>query len=120
LGEEQLLKQLRHVPSPDFAHDRLLKHYHQYAVIGGMPEIIMQYVRHRDLKVLRPVYDSLLTSYINDVEKYAYGEAQVQHIRHAIWAALRAAGQRITFAGFGQSVYGSREMGEALRRLAKD
>jgi len=119
LGEDQVLEQLRNVPCPDFAHDRLLQHYHHYAVIGGMPEIIKQYVRHRDLKALRPVYDSLLTSYINDVEKYATGEAQVQHIRHAIRAALRAAGQRITFAGFGQSVYGSREMGEALRTLEK-
>jgi hypothetical protein len=36
-----------------------------------MPEIVAEYARDRDLTALKPVYDSLLTSYLDDVPKYA-------------------------------------------------
>ncbi len=38
-GETAALKQLQHIPLNDFAHDKLLNLYHQYAIIGGMPEV---------------------------------------------------------------------------------
>jgi hypothetical protein len=119
LGEEQALEQLENMPCPNFAHERLLQLYREYAITGGMPEVVNKYARNRDLKTLRPVYDSLIASYLEDVEKYAPNDVRVLHLRHAIRASLQLAGQRIQFAGFGQSAYRSREMGEALRALEK-
>ena len=119
LGEEQALEQLENMPCPTFAHERLLQLYREYAITGGMPEVVNKYARNRDLKTLRPVYDSLIASYLEDVEKYAPNDVRVLHLRHAIRASLQLAGQRIQFAGFGQSAYRSREMGEALRALEK-
>lgn len=119
LGEEQALEQLENMPCPNFAHERLLQLYREYAITGGMPEVVNKYARNRDLKTLRPVYDSLIASYLEDVEKYAQNDVRVLHLRHAIRASLQLAGQRIQFAGFGQSAYRSREMGEALRALEK-
>jgi hypothetical protein len=43
----------------------------------------------------------------------------MQLIRHAIRSSFAQAGKRIKFQGFGNSSYGSREMGEALRALQK-
>jgi predicted AAA+ superfamily ATPase len=93
--------------------------FHTYALIGGMPEAVQHYSANRDLVSLSPIYDSLLTSYMDDAEKYARNEKQMQWIRHAIQASFAQAGKRIKFQGFGNSNYGSREMGEALRTLQK-
>lgn len=119
LGETAALQQLTHIPLAPFAHSKLLDLFHIYALIGGMPEIVNHYARHRDLTALGPLYDSLITSYLDDVEKYASGSSQVQIIRHTIRSAFAEAGKRITFHGFGNSAYGSREIGEALRTLEK-
>lgn len=119
LSEIEALNQLVRIPVRDFAHEKLLKLFHTYSLIGGMPEVVAQYVAHRDLTLLRPIYESLLSSFIEDAEKYTRNKAQVQLIRHAITSAFPEAGRRIKFEGFGHSNYRSREMGETLRKLEK-
>ena len=119
MNEKSALEQLENVPIQGFAHAKMMRLFHQYALIGGMPEVVQHYSQHRDLTALAPIYDALLASYSDDVEKYAHSDTQTQHIRHAMNAAFRQAGKRIKFEGFGNSPYKSREMGEALRTLEK-
>jgi predicted AAA+ superfamily ATPase len=117
IGENEAFNQLIHVPVNEFAHDKLLKLFNTYALIGGMPEVVEQYALRRDLTVLNSVYESLLTSFMDDSERFARNKAQVHLIRHAVRAVFSEAGKRIKFDGFGQSNYRSREMGETLRKL---
>ena len=56
---------------------------------------------------------------MNDVEKYARNSTMVQVIRHVIRSMSVEAGNRIKFQNFGQSNYGSREVGEAIRTTEK-
>jgi predicted AAA+ superfamily ATPase len=119
MGETAALQQLQQVPVASFAHNKLLQLFHTYALIGGMPEVVNHYIQHKDLTALSPIYDSLITSYLDDVEKYASNTTQVLHIRHVIRTSFLQAGKRIKFEGFGNSGYRSREMGEALRTLEK-
>ena len=119
LGETAALEQLCKIPFQPFAHDKLLKLYHQYAIIGGMPEVVNNYVKHKDFTALNSIFDSLITSYLDDVEKYAKNDTQILHLRHVIRSSFSEAGKRIKFAGFGNSSYRSREMGECLRTLEK-
>lgn len=119
MGETSALEQLKHIPINDFAHDKLLKLYHTYALIGGMPEIVSHYSQHKDFAALSPLYDSLIASYLDDVEKYAVSNSQMQHIRHAIRASFLQAGRRIKFKNFGNTAYRSRDISEALRSLEK-
>ncbi len=119
MGETAALEQLMRVPIAGFAHSRLLQLFHTYALIGGMPEIVKTYSEKKDLLALSPIYDSLIASYMDDVEKYATSDSQIQHIRHAIRASFQEAGTRIKYEGFGNSPYRSRDMGEALRTLEK-
>ena len=119
MGEDASLQQLKQVPLADFAHEKLLRLFHTYALLGGMPEVVQHYAGSRDLATLAPVYESLIAAYLDDVEKYATHPSQIQYIRHAIRSVFTEAGHRIKFQGFGQSNYGSREMGEALRTLEK-
>ena len=119
IDETTALEQLTQVPVAEFAQTKLLSLFHTYALIGGMPEIVQQYATHKDLVTLGPIYDSLISGYMDDVEKYAKSNAQILHVRHCIKNSFAQAGKRIKFEGFGNSAYKSREMGESLRTLEK-
>jgi uncharacterized protein len=119
MNEKEALKYLTQIPAPSFTHPKLLQLFHTYALIGGMPEIVATYSQNKDLTELASIYDSLITAYIDDVEKYASTSSQTQHIRHAIRASFAQAGTRIKFEKFGNSAYKSKDMSEALRTLEK-
>lgn len=113
------LEVLSQIPCPDFAHEELLKQFYQYTLIGGMPEVVRVYIETKDIHKLKPVYESLLRSYLDDVEKYARNKTITNVIRHAIESSFYSAGSRVHFEGFGNSHYKSREMSEALKTLEK-
>ena len=117
IGEDRLHKAYSQHPFNALAHQELLEWFHIYATIGGMPEIVDRYRKTKDLAVLRPVYESLITSYIEDADKFASTNNQSNYIRHAIRGSLFEAGKRIKFEGFWSSNYGSREMKESLTLL---
>ncbi len=116
---EQALKFYNTVPLPSFALSKMLRYFHKYCMIGGMPEVIKKYIEKEDMVSLTPVYQGLLTSYLDDVSKYARNATMIEVIRHSIESAAFEAGKRIKFQGFGHSNYRSREMGEALRTLER-
>lgn len=117
--EEEAVKVYHQVPLPEYAFSKLLKLFHTYTLVGGMPEVVGRFIKNEDLVELKPIYQGLLTSYLDDASKYARTPAMEEVIRHAIESAPFEAGKRIKFHGFGQSNYKSREMGEALRTLER-
>lgn len=119
VGDKAVLEQFRKVPMNEYAHEKISNLFHTYALIGGMPEVVNHYVTHKNLTALIDIYESLIVSYINDVEKYGRTNNLVQIIRHVINASYYEAGTRIKFAHFGNSNYGSKEVGEAFRTLEK-
>lgn len=118
-GEDQLLSVYDSVPCKDFAFAKLLKIFHEYALIGGMPEVVSQYIKNQDVVSLKITFESLMKSYIEDSEKYARNNSMRNIIRHCLETVSSEAGRRIKFHGFGKSNYGSREAGEALRIIEK-
>ncbi|MCF6306645.1 MAG: AAA family ATPase [Flavobacteriaceae bacterium] len=119
LNENQVLNTLNTVPVPYFAHQILLKLFNTYTLIGGMPEIVQKYTETKDISSLSKTFESILVPYIEDVSKYAKNTTQANVLRHIIKTAMNKAGQRITFEGFGNSNYKSREVVEAFRTLEK-
>ncbi len=117
--QELLANELEKPEVPLFLHSRLTALFKKYASIGGMPEVLKHYASGVDISSLDSVYDSLIQSFSDDVEKYATSSAQVQYIRHIISNAFAEGGARITFEKFGNSEYRSREMKEAFRALEK-
>jgi uncharacterized protein len=118
-GEEQLLEEFHKTPIEKYAEPALLDAFHTYALLGGMPEVIQHYVAHHDVTALGPIYDSLISSYLEDAEKYAKSDQQLHIIRFAIHQAIKKAGHRTTFQRFGNSNYPSKAIGEVLRALEK-
>lgn len=118
-NHQLLAEELEKIPLPPQSASLLYDQFHTYALVGGMPEIVQQYAEHRDIVALSPVYDSLLTSYMNDVEKYAQTETSRRVIRHVIETAPFHSGKKIKFEQFGNSAYSGREVSEAMRILEK-
>ncbi len=119
MDETESISVLTKIPFPEYAHDKLLELFRLYTLIGGMPDIVKHYKQHRDLIALNNIYDGLITSYSDDVEKYARSTTHKQTIRHIINHSFKEAGSRIKFQGFGNSNYKSREMKEAFLTLEK-
>lgn len=119
MGHEQAFEEFNLVPLNDYAHQTLLKLFHTYALIGGMPEVVQHYVKNKDVTALGEIYNSLIDSYLGDAEKYAVSKVELQLIRFTIKQSLHHAGKRFTFEGFGNGNYKSREIGETLRTLEK-
>ncbi|MBP6977355.1 MAG: ATP-binding protein [Lentimicrobiaceae bacterium] len=118
-GEDRALALLDQLPVPEYAQPRLDELFRQYAAVGGMPEVVASYIENRDLVKLGSIYDSLITAYLDDVEKYGRNTTLSHVIRHIIRSSFRFAGQRIKFEGFGNSNYRSREIGDSFRTLEK-
>jgi len=118
-NEKQALELYNQIPLPAFAHTKLIQLFHTYTLIGGMPEIVKKYAENKNITSLSSTYESLIATYLDDVEKYAKNANQVQIVRHAIRSSFYEAGTRIKYQGFGASAYNSREMSEILRMLEK-
>jgi predicted AAA+ superfamily ATPase len=104
---------------PGYAHAVLLELFKEYTIIGGMPEVVSQYINNSNLSAINSVYDSLIITYLEDVEKYAAAENQKNIIRHIIENAFVYAGERIKFEGFANSNYKSKDVSECFRILEK-
>ncbi len=113
------LEQFGIMPINGFAHHTLLRLFHTYALIGGMPEIVNKYAATKDLTALSSIYEELINAYLDDVEKYGRNDTLIRVIRQCIRVSFTEAGKRIKFQHFGQSDYKSREVAEALRVLEK-
>lgn len=116
IGQSNLLEELVNVPVNNYAHSTLLAYFHDYAVIGGMPEIVQQYVMEDSMINLPTTYTNLWQSYRDDVEKYAKDSRERNLIRFIMQAAPNEK-DRISFSSFTQSQYGSRQVREAFHAL---
>lgn len=93
--------------------------FHEYSLIGGMPEIVMNYIQYKNINNLQYLYSSLWESYIDDLEKYSKNQSQRAILRHVINSIPYELENRIKFDSFGNSSYKSREIKEALLSLEK-
>ena len=116
-NQQGAVEQLLQLPLQDFAHTHLLRLFHEYTIIGGMPEVVKTYLNSKSIADLAEIYEGIWATYKEDVEKYASSSSSVRVIKHLFQTAHLFVDQRIKFQNFGQSNYKSREVGEALRNL---
>lgn len=103
----------------DLVHERIIKHFNTFTLIGGMPAIVANYGANQDIIGLYEIYESLLESYKDDIEKYANSDTLSKVIRHIIDTAWGYAGEQISFENFGASRFKSREMSIAFKTIEK-
>lgn len=117
IGKEKLLEALQKVPASPLAHQLLMKEFHTYCIIGGMPEVVAHYTKNQELALLPAVYESIWETYKDDIVKYAASKSEENIIKHVVRSAAAFIDQRVKFQNFGNSNYKSREVSEAFRSL---
>ena len=105
------------LPIENISEPTLKDLFHEFAIIGGMPEVVKTYLATQSIADLPPIYESIWATYKEDVEKYAHNATDTRVIRHIMQTAHLYVDQRIKFQNFGNSNYRSREVGEAMRNL---
>jgi hypothetical protein len=103
----------------DAVHERIINLFYVFCIVGGMPAAVVKYSQNRDILAIDSTYESLLASYIDDVQKYARNDSMATIISYIISNGLSHVASRITFERFNNSNYKSREVGEAFRTLEK-
>lgn len=105
------------IPFDNIAYSKLLEYYHRYLIIGGMPEVVSQYLANgKSMLKLGPLYESIWQGYVEDVEKYAKNSNESKVLKHIMNTAPYQR-DRVTLSKFGESNYRSREVGEAFQSL---
>lgn len=87
------------VPVNDFLHDRLLKMFKQYLVIGGMPSAVEKFVETSSLDEVMIEHDSIISSYKLDFTKYEEEnrKLEITKVYELIPAELNSKNKRFNF-----------------------
>ena len=117
MGKVELQKALQAGEIPESIHTMVINLFNQYTLIGGMPEVVADYAGNRDIHALSRIFNTLLSGYQDDTEKYASTGSMRLILRHILKTGWKYAAQRIKFERFGESDYRSREVGEAFLLL---
>jgi predicted AAA+ superfamily ATPase len=113
--DTQLVKNLE----AHYVHERIKKLFNDYVLIGGMPAAVAKYAENRDILALKTIYNSLLHSYQDDVEKYTSHNSMVKTIRTILNVGWQSAGETITFERFGGTRLSSKEISLAFQTIQK-
>lgn len=120
--ENELLNYLKSVTFEEIIseaiHKEALRHFYEYTMIGGMPEVVKLYIEERNTDKLNSIYSSLFTSYSEDVYKYS-SLANAKYLSYVVEQAPLFAGTTFTYEKFGGSNFRSREMSAAFDTLEK-
>lgn len=119
LGENILVEQIKQLEVPQSVHSYVMDLFKKYMIVGGLPEAVANYAKRKDWVSLNEIFNSLLSGYKDDIEKYAQRPKEQDILRYILNYGWGLAGQRFQFSKFCSSSYKSAEMGNAFRTLEK-
>ena len=118
-GYDDWAESVRGLNAHTLLHEDLTSEFNRYALIGGMPEAVSEYVETGDIERLSPIFNSLVKGYTEDAGKFVRKEEQSGILQHILSTAWKSAAQTITFDKFGESSYSSKQIHGAMNILEK-
>ena len=73
VGQPILRKLINHpdsLRSDNIAHDRLLEHFKEFLIVGGMPEAVSSFVQSHSFLECQRVHRDIISNYKEDFDKY--------------------------------------------------
>ncbi|MFZ2656642.1 MAG: AAA family ATPase [Victivallales bacterium] len=98
-------------------HNRLIDRLRTFFIIGGMPEVVQNYIRTGELLKCQNILDQLLTTFIDDFAKYKK-RAPVARLEEVFRAISFQAGKKFKFSKV-NPVVSSAVLKDALELLVK-
>ncbi len=119
IGETELRSYILAVKNlenlPESLHVKLNEYVRKYFIIGGMPAVVNEYVKTRDVINCQRIQRSILDTYIDDFAKYSRVSRHV-YLRKVFNAVPSIVGQKFVYAQVDRYVK-SRDLKEALELL---
>ncbi len=100
-GNEALLQTMmelglgKHIPQT--LHEKCMDLYHQYCLIGGMPEAVQTWLDSRDLQECIKVQHDLLSTYRDDFFKYG-GEIDARLLHRILLSVAEQLGNKFVYS----------------------
>ncbi len=101
----------------EVVHKRLLFLIKKYAIVGGMPLVITEYIATGNLAACQRLQSAITQTYRDDFGKYA-GKAKNRYLDKLFYAIPKMIGQKFMYSHVDQNIQ-SRELKEALLLLEK-
>lgn len=91
-------------PLPSALHNKAMRLLREYMLVGGMPQVVEDYIKQRDFGSADRIKRRILNLYRQDVAKYAQGyEAKVMAVFDAIPAQLSRKEKRFRITSIGKT-----------------
>lgn len=100
---------------PDAVHEQLIKLLREYIIIGGMPEVVAEYLATNRLQACQNIQESLLLTFRDDFGKYA-SHTQRRYLQIVFERAPLLVGENFNFSKIDASLR-ARELKPALECL---
>ena len=100
-GNEPLFQTLRDYEwgrdIPRSLHEKCLELYHQYCLVGGMPEVVQEWLLNQDPAATLKLQQDLLATYRDDFHKYG-GEMDARLLADILLSVSRQLGNKFVYS----------------------
>ncbi len=117
INQNELINELNTVPVNSNFHNKLVKLFNYFITVGGMPEVIKTLVNNNNEDEISYVYESLWSTFQNDMEKYTNSDLERRITKHIIESAPNYVNKQVNLDGFGNSSYSKTQIEDAFRNL---
>lgn len=97
-------------------HDKAIRSLSEYFVIGGLPEIVANWVTKENPLEIRDLLSSVVTTYRQDFEKYAK-KSQLKYLNLLLQHIPLQIGKKFKYQGIGE--YRKRELAPCMELIEK-
>lgn len=84
-------------PIFDSLHEKLVEKFREFLLIGGMPEVVQSWVKHKDFKKCQKLQDDIIITYEDDFSKYRdkVDSALLKQVLHSV---VRQIGSKFVYS----------------------
>jgi len=83
---------------PDYLHEKMLKLFHEYLIVGGMPDVVADFIESRNVQTVRRLQRAIVHLHRQDISKYNSSAAlNIKRIYDLIPSELNSQNKRFSF-----------------------
>jgi predicted AAA+ superfamily ATPase len=104
-----------HTKLPESLHEKCLDLYHDYCLVGGMPEVVQKWTDSKKLKSCIKIQQDLMATYRDDFHKYG-GEMEAELLNRILLSVSEQLGNKFVYSRVDSAKKGIK-IKKALTRL---
>lgn len=120
VGEQEALELYREVPFPNYGYEKLLALFHRFCLVGGIPEVVRSFAMDKNIPKLAPLYEHHLDMLFAKAGSLGATGKTSDRLVQIFQDSFPFAGLRITYRGFSNPGFRSREVGSAFRMIQSE